>query len=175
MTVPSAVRIPIQRRLWEVADAVAWESLPVASKTQYYEGWARDPNVGGVLERHMDRRRVRVYLKDTIMKTYGQSRLSDASRPFCGLDIDVNTHVAEVFERPHGRRLSDGRVICWGRAEDWKGVLMAIHERSFRHPYKPFGVILMCAKGKYQQQGNRAIVEDAANKLGIGRLVWLDV
>ena len=109
------------------------------------------------------------------MKTYGQSRLSDASRPFLVLDIDVTTHIAEVFDKPHGRRLSDGRVICWGRAEDWKNILMAIHERSFRYSYKPFGVILMYAEGKYHQQGNRVVVEDAANKLGIGRLVWLDV
>lgn len=175
MTVPVSVRLPIRERLWAIADDLSWESLPVLSKTTYYEGWARDPDIGGVLERYMDRRRVRIYLKDTIMKTYGQTRLANASRPFRVLDIDSSVCVAEVYEKPHGRRLIDGRVVCWGRADDWKSILMAIHERTFAISYRPFAVVLMSATGKFHQDSNRAVVEDAANKLGVGRLVWLDV
>ena len=175
MTVPGGVRLPIRTRLWAIADDIAWESLPVLSKTTYYEAWTRDPDIGGVLERYMDRRRVRVYLKDTIMKNYGQSRLADPSRPLRVLDLGADANVAQIYEKPHGRRLVDGRVICWGRADDWKDVLMAMHERSFPDSHEPFGVVLMSATGKFHQQDTRFVVEDAANKLGIGRLVWLDV
>ena len=175
MTVPGGVRVPIRKRLWAIADDIAWQSLPVPSKTTYYESWTRDPEIGGVLERYMDRRRVRVYLKDTIMKNYGQSRLADPSRPCRVLDLGTDVHMVETYEKPHGRRLADGRVICWGRADDWKNVLMAIHERSFPGSRDPFGVVFMSATGKYHQEDTRAIVADAASKLGIERVVWLDV
>ena len=109
------------------------------------------------------------------MKAYGQSRLADESRPFRVLDIGTNAQVIETYEKPHGRRLADGRVVCWGRADDWKNVLMAVHERSFPGFRKPFAVVLMLAMGKFNQEDSRAVVVDAANKLGVERLVWLDV
>jgi hypothetical protein len=43
--------------------------------------------------------------------------------------IDREAEIAEVWERPHGRRLKDGRVVVWGSADDWKLILTAVHER----------------------------------------------
>ncbi len=81
----------------------------------------------------------------------------------------------EVYEKPHGQRLADGRVICWGKAEDWKAILMALHERTYsRRGIKPFGVVLSQASGRFQDSHTRSLVEDAARKIGIEKVVWLD-
>jgi hypothetical protein len=127
------------------------------------------------LARYIDRGQVRVYLKDTLLKDYGRERLADESRPFRVLDIAATTEVAEAYIKPHGRRLRDGRVISWGRADDWKSVLMAVHERAYaREDSRPFAAVLVQSGGRFHEPHVRAPIEDAASKLGIERLVWLD-
>ena len=175
MSVPSGVRLTIRQRLWAIANGISWQSLPANVKTAYYEGWVRDVDVGGTLVRYMEPGRIRVYLKDTIMRDYGQSRLADHSRVFRVLRIPKDAAVGQTYVKPHGRRLADGRVICWGRADDWKNVLMAVHERSSEGDYNPFAAALAFSMGKYYQAEVRAMVFDAATKLGIEKLVWLDV
>src|SRR5207253_501472 len=100
-------------------------------KSSWYEAWTKDQDIGGRLSRYMDQRRIRVYIKDTIMKGYVRSRQSDPALPFRALGIDEHIVVTESFERPHGRRLEDGRVIVWGSAEEWKLLVTALHERSY--------------------------------------------
>ena len=174
MRLPDAVRLSIRKRLWAIAEEISWERLSVSEKTLCYEGWARDPDIGGVLERYMDLRRVHVYLKDTIMKEYGRSRLADASTAFRVLGVSADVAVIETYQKPHGRTLADGRVICWGRAEDWKGILMAVHERAFVDSRDPHAAVLMSSIGKFHNEEDRAVVVNAANKLDITKLIWLD-
>jgi len=127
-----------------------------------------------MLSRYMDQRRVRVYIKDTIMKGYIRARQASSAQPLAALGIDHQALMAEAWERPHGRRLTDGRVIAWGSAEDWKLVLMALHERAWGCVgAMPFGAVLMCAVGRYTEPDVRAMVHDAANKLNVNRVVWL--
>jgi hypothetical protein len=83
--------------------------------------------------------------------------------------------VVETYEKPHGQRLADGRVICWGRVDAWKTILLALHERTFSHRgTRPFGAVLSQASGRFNEPHTRALVEDAAGKLGVERVVWLD-
>lgn len=176
MTIPAHVRTEVRKRLWDIADDLGWASLPASTKARYYEHWTRDPSIGGILSRYIDRGQVRVYLKDTLLKGYARSRLADASRPFRILDIPDTARIVEEYIKPHGRRLDDGRIVCWGRADDWKLVLMAVYERAYSAKgARPFGVVLMMPVGRLYEVQVREMVEDAAGKLGIERLVWLDV
>jgi hypothetical protein len=174
MTIPSATRTSLKQRLWDTADKLGWNNLSQADKARYYEVWTKDAEIGGVISRYMDGGQVRVYIKDTLLKDYGRVRLADPVRPLRALGIDGQAADAERYIKPHGRRLEDGRVLCWGRADDWKAVLMAVHERAFASKGKPFAVVLMSSCGRYHDAHGRAVVEDAAKKLGIERIVWLD-
>jgi len=123
----------------------------------------------------MDKGRVRVYLKDSVLKPFASAQLSDASRPLRALRIDCGEPVATVLEKPHGRIFADGRVVCWGRADEWKHVLMALHERTFgQSGLRPYGAVLLAAAGKFHTIPMRTLIEDAAKRLGIGSVVWLD-
>lgn len=133
-----------------LADEIGWINLSPGTKSRFYQNWTRDPKIGGLLARVMNKEQVRVYLKDTIMKDYVRDRLADSSRPRNALGIDQNVKVLETYIKPHGQRLSDNRVICWGRADDWKAVLMALHERSYLGPVvRPYGAVLSQASGRY--------------------------
>ena len=109
-----------------------------------------------------------------VLKDYTRAAGADPSRPLRPLKISQDAPGAQTYIKPHGRRLADGRVICWGRASDWKLVLMAMHERaSNARNAVPFAAILANATGKFAEPGVRRMVEDAATKLTVQKLLWL--
>jgi hypothetical protein len=171
--IPGDVRWELRRKLWAEAERLNWQNLMWHEKSPMYEQWTRDPAVGGRLSHYMDQRQIRVYIKDTIMKGYIRNRQSSASIPFDLLGISHGEPVSESWERPHGKRLADGRVIVWGNAEDWKLVVTAVHERAYGIAGATlFAAVLLSALGKFHQQSVRQMVEDAAIKLGVERVVW---
>jgi hypothetical protein len=173
MSVPDNIRDQLTQKLWASADAIDWLALGPAEKSQHYDNWTHDTEVGGVLSRFMDIRQVRVYIKDSLLKKFPQVRQADATKPFQLLSISATTQITKIFIRPHGRQLCDGRIVSWGRAADWKAVLLATHERSFRiKGARPYAVVLLKSAGKYGTDEARAVVMDAAAKLGIERLIW---
>jgi hypothetical protein len=127
-----------------------------------------------VLARYIDTRRVRVYIKDTLLKDYVRRRSSDASLPFRALGINSDASAVEEYIKPHGRRLSDGRIVCWGRSDDWKAVVVAVYERAYqRLGHRAYGAVLFDAVGRYGQDDVRAMVENAASRLGVERVAWV--
>jgi len=172
MSVPEFVRRQIRQQLWAIANDLGWMSLTTTDKKRRYEEWTHDSRIGGVLSRYIDKGQVRVYLKDTIMKEFTRTASANPARPFLLLKLPEDTPVSRAYIKPHGRRLADGRIIAWGRASDWKLVLMALHERANGHSAKPFAAVLMNASGKFAEPDTRAMIEDAAKKLNIEKLLW---
>jgi hypothetical protein len=173
VTVPDEVRDRLKAELWKAADEIDWLWLSPAEKTQRYENWAQDTQVGGILARYMDVRQIRQYIKDTLLKKYPQARHADAIKPLRLLELDPTANFVRSFIRPHGRQLRDGRIVCWGRAADWKSVLMAAHERAFQAKNAmPYGVVLLQSSAKFGTTEARGVVANAAEKLGIQKLIW---
>jgi hypothetical protein len=173
VTVPDEIRDRLKAELWHVADEIDWLLLGPVEKTQRYENWAQDPKFGGVLSRYMDVRHIRQYIKDTLLKKYPQSRHADSIKPMRLLELDPAAPFIKSFIRPHGRQLSDGRTVSWGRAADWKSVLLATHERAFQIKNAiPYGIVLLQASRKFGTSESRAVVIDAASKLGLKKVVW---
>lgn len=181
MRIPASVRGGLREALWALADQLDWARLTWHEKAAQYEAWTRDPDVGGLLANYMDQRQIRVYIKDTIMKGYVRSRLADPQPVMRALglsatrDAGPSLDTVEEYERPHGRRLGDGRVIVWSKAKDWKAVLMVAHERAYvAEEARPYAAVLFSAGGQFAEVSFRLMVQDAADKLGIERLVWLE-
>jgi len=173
MSLPDEVRDQLRERMWQIADQINWLALGPTEKTQYYENWTKDAQVGGVLQRFMPFGQVRVYIKDSLLKDYPRARRADQEKPFRMLGLDGAVQFTTAFIKPHGRRLSDGRIVCWGRAADWKMILMAVFERSFNTPdATPYAAVLTESGGKFADAAMREVVAEAAKRLGIERLVW---
>jgi hypothetical protein len=175
MKIPEHVRAQVRELLWERAAAVGWSALADIERSRFYEQWTRDIAVGGVLAHYMDARRVRVYLKDSLMKPYERARLLGTERKILVFLMGAEApSVVERYIKPNGVRFEDGRIVCWGRSRDWKLVLMALYERaasSFsRHA---FGLVLL-ENGSTADEGTRHLVRDASARLGVERVVWLE-
>jgi hypothetical protein len=167
---PIAVKRQIQEHLWSKADGLDWPSLTVIEKTKQYGVWVNDAEIGGVLAAYMDARRVRIYIKDTLMKPYARARDADSTSVLSALGLAADTGILDRYERPHGLLLDQNRVISWGKADDWKLVLMATHERAFHLNGEPLAAVLT----RFITAASRAVIEDAAHKLGISALGWHD-
>ncbi len=173
MNLPDRIRDQLRERMWRIADEIDWLALGSTEKTQHYENWTKDPEVGGVLQRYMAVGQVRVYIKDSILKDYPRARRADQDKPFRMLGLEAKVEVKRVFIKPHGRLLADGRIVCWGRAADWKAILLAVFERSFTiRDAKPYAAILSESAGKYSETTARAVVVEAAKRLKIEKLIW---
>jgi len=173
MSVPASVRNEIKERLWAEADRLRWSSLPATDKTRYYSVWTETESIGGRLGHYMDPRKVRVYIKDTLLKSYTREASANPSRVLRVLGVDDEIQKEWVYIKPHGCLLADGRQIAWSRAADWKGTLMALHERAHESG-EPYAVVLTEASPKFGMASQREVVESAASKIGIQQLVWLD-
>lgn len=174
MNVPPEVRKTMCDRVSDIATEIGWGSLAQSDRSAHYKAWIDDPQIGGVLTRYMPKDHIRTYIKETIMKRWARAGLASDARPLRALGIPENERPAAQYTRPHGCRLADGRIICWGRARDWKQVLMALHERTFtRAGAVAFGVVLLHSGGRFDQENIRSLVEDAARRLGAQKTVWL--
>lgn len=174
MTLPSRVREEIRARLWPIADEIGWAYLSPSAKAKYYENWTRDAEIGGVLTHYMDKGKIRVYLKDTVLKDYTRRSLADESRPLRVLGI-TEPAIAERFIKPHGLLLEDRRLIAWGKAEDWKLIFLAMFERAWLNGNcELFGGVLFYATGRFDDPSVRAMIETAASRLGVKHIVWLN-
>lgn len=174
MSIPIAIRDEVKAILWREADRLEWPSLSATAKAKYYTIWTETKSIGGRLSGFMDPRQVRVYIKDTLLKSYTRDRLSNQNDVFRILRLPPDIPFSSTYIKPHGRLLSDGRQIAWSRATEWKAVLMALHERAFWDGGSPYAAVLFEAGTKHMDKKSREIVESAAHKLGITKLVWID-
>lgn len=175
MRIPDDLRDRMRELLWSRADQLGWSALNDAERSRRYEQWSRDAEIGGTLAHYMDARKVRVYIKDSLLKPYERARLSGTEQQILGsLNIPTETLVKDRYIKPHGILFSDGRIVSWGNSRDWKLVLMAMFERAAtRSDYSAFGAVLI-ENGKTAEAATRSMVRDAAARLGIQRMEWID-
>ena len=177
MRIPEEIRDDIRAKLWAEADDLGWSTISDMDRARHYETWTRSAEIGVRLGHFMDPRKVRVYIKDSLLKPYERKRLSltedDVWRTLAMESRSLS--IVDSFIKPHGKLLDDGRVICWGKSRDWKLILFAAFERSKRNEGAlPFAVVLL-ESGKTIANAERELVRDAARRLSIERIEWMEV
>lgn len=175
MRIPDNVRDRLRELIWSRADEVGWSELSDGERARLYEQWTRDVRIGDELGHYMDPRKVRVYIKDSLLKPYVRARLSGTEQQILQrLGVPADNGVDQRYIKPHGIRFTDGRIISWGNSRDWKLVAMAMYERATLSPgASSFGMVLL-ENGKTAMAATRRIVREAATRLGIERLEWID-
>jgi hypothetical protein len=175
MRIPDDVRDRLRDLIWAKADNLGWSTLHDGERAKRYEQWSRDSEIGGTLAHYMDPRKVRVYIKDSLLKPYERVRLSSTENQILGLlGVPVESEVLQRYIKPHGIRFANGKIVSWGNSRDWKLVLMAMFERAASRPgSSAFGTVLL-ESGKTADGVTRKMIREAATRLGIERLEWLD-
>lgn len=175
MKLPDDVRDRLRDLIWERATTLGWSGLADTERSRHYEQWTRESAIGGTLAHYMDPRKVRVYIKDSLLKPYERARISRTEQDILAvLDIDRTLIVVHRYFKPHGTRFINGQIIAWGKSRDWKLILMAMYERTALDPSNSsFGAVLL-ESGNTADDGTRILVRGAATRLGIARVEWID-
>lgn len=175
MRIPDDVRDRIRDLIWERATDLGWSDLADPERSRHYEQWTRETAIGGTLAHYMDPRKVRVYIKDSLLKPYERARVSGTEQDIRGvLGVDPALEVVQRFIKPHGLRFVDGKIVAWGKSRDWKLILMAMYERTaLNQGTGAFGAVLL-ESGNTPDARTRELVRGAATRLGIARLEWID-
>lgn len=176
IAVPADIRNQIKQKIWDKADELDWAKLSDLDRAMWYENWSKDKDIGGALSHFMDTRKIRVYIKDSLLKAYLRSRIQD-DWPNVALALNLasgQTSYKRRFEKPHGVQLLDGKVISWGNSRDWKLILMSVFERSYRMDSSSAYGAVFIETGRTVSDGLREMIISAGEKLGIEKTTWID-
>ena len=173
--IPRKVANRVREIVWNEADHLRWETLTDQDRSRIYEDWMLDERIGVELSNYTDRASIRVYLKDTLIKTYMLERLQSFEHIRKHLTIDNDEVEKKSYIKPHGRLMKDGRIICWGPSSNWKSILFSVYERSYVEKNStPFAAVLLNPVGKWREPFHQKMVEDAGKRLGIYHISWMD-
>jgi hypothetical protein len=141
-SVPTHVRDTVIRRVYRDAQNDGWEHLSQQAKARWYDRWAADEHVGGILSGYVGPERVRTWLKDGPLKHYANARhgigpyarFADITGPtpqqiadaVLGPRWTVNDRsVATKPLRFHATRGDDGAAVAYGPARKFRDLLWA--------------------------------------------------
>jgi hypothetical protein len=175
MAVPKEIRDRIRQKIWEKADELDWSKMADLDRAAWYENWSKEKEVGGALAHFMDPRKVRVYIKDSLLKPYLRGRLEDgADKALLAVGLAKETSIIRSYDKPHGRLLLDGKVVCWGNSRDWKSIVISVFERAYRlESGTPYAAVLI-ETGKTTNDGVRGMIKDVGTKLQLSHVVWIE-
>lgn len=172
---PKNVRDRMIQHISSAADSLNWSQLSDQQRASWYENWAKDKEIGGVLAHYMDARKVRVYIKDSLLKPYMSQRLEKRAEhvlDMAGIVFDARIKVRS-FRKPQGLQLTDGTIICWGNARDWKTIIFAAFERSWGSLLVKKSVVVLLGSSVVDEVTKR-MAEEAATRLKVDKPIWSD-
>lgn len=169
----SDIKNTITNKVRKLADQHDWSHLSIDARTKLYEQWTNDPEIGGALAQVIDANRVRVYLKDTIIRNYARSQRPELVKLLHALSIpcgDIN----KKYSRPTGVLCEGSSLYTLTVAKEWKNALMSAFERANEEGGVRQNKLFIREHnaGRFVDASYRALIEGAARRLDIN-VVWL--
>lgn len=151
----------VVQALYEDAERLGWETLPLRDRSRTYSGWVDDKRVGGILTGYMTPEAARAWIKDGPMKEYARARrgagryarfgklagttAADVARVVLGDSARV-VPSSEGIKPFHCRaQASDNKkivFIAWGEARNYRNVLWAALRAAVTDGYEAHIVVM---------------------------------
>jgi hypothetical protein len=163
----------VTAKLYELADKAGWKHLTNPERAKFYERWTHEQSIGGVLTKVMPQARVRVFLKDTVMREYIRNR-NQSLRVLLGtMSVNVG-HEAKEFKNPQAILATDGHLYTLAAARDWKMALMTSYERSAELKEVRARTVFFTdhTSKRFTDASYRALIDGCGRRLGI-EVHWL--
>ncbi len=163
----------VTQKVRKLADQHDWSRLSIDAKTKLYEEWTNDPEIGGALARVMEANRVRVYLKDTVIRNYARAQRPELLKLLNALSISCED-VSKNYSRPTGVLCDTSSLYTLTMAKEWKIALMSAFERANEEGGVTQNKLFIREHnvGRFVDASYRALIEGAGRRLDID-IVWL--
>ncbi|MFC8501259.1 hypothetical protein ACFUC1_02795 [Pedococcus sp. NPDC057267] len=162
----------VVKALYAAADRLDWEHLPPSARTNQYDEWVTDTEIGGVLTKYMSVENARSWIKDGPMKEYGRARLGAGRYARFGsstgptprqlvahaLGNDAVTVDGSVGIKPfHCLATIDGATtyLAWDSAKNLRHLIWASIDYLADHPSNAACVIVLESMERPTTQAER--------------------
>jgi len=162
------VKREVERHVHQVADELDWPHLNIEQKKIHYEAWTNDEDIGGRLRQVIDPGKVRVYLKDTIMKRYFRNQRPCLPDFLRSLSVAYGS-ITQTFIKPEALLSSSHDLFTLTVAKEWKVAVMSAYERGFevKHLRRNVVFVLEHTSGRFVDQSYKDLINTAGAKLGV--------
>lgn len=173
MSSSDVIRI-VTERVHEIADKADWQHLTIPQRKKFYEEWTEDPQIGGLLSRVMEPHRIRVYLKDTVMKNYSRKQKPNLQNLLEGMSLEF-LEINKQFIKPEALLLDQTKLYTLTIAKEWKGAIMSAFERGYEIGSLEINTVFITdhTNGRFVDKYYRDLIDCAARKLGI-QVHWVN-
>lgn len=167
------IKDTVTHRVHEIADEVDWAHLAIPQRQKYYETWTADPEIGGMLRQVMEQTRVRVYLKDTVMKTYSRNKRPVLQALLTSMSIPCAC-ITKEFIKPQAVLCEGTSLYTLVAAKEWKIAIMSAFERGceVKKLNKNIVFIIEHTTGRFVDKEYRDLIDSAATRLDV-QVHWL--
>lgn len=167
------IKKSVAKKVHSIADKIDWSHLTIPERQKCYEEWTDDPEIGGTLSKIIEPRRVRVYLKDTIMKEYAKSKRPELRKLLASLSYSYNT-VSKEYVKPISLFCDGNKMYTIAVAKEWKIALLSAFERGYevKNIKENLLFVIDHTSGRFVDNSFRELIEDASNRLGI-KIIWV--
>jgi hypothetical protein len=172
-TMQARIKEDVTQLVHQRADQADWMHLNIPQRQKYYEEWTADPQIGGLLSQTMHPSHVRVYLKDTIMKTYSRNQRPDIRALLTNLSIPCAQVTRELI-KPQALLCGRTRLYTLAPAKDWKIAIMSAFERACEFGSIKENVVFITehTAGRFIDKKYRDMINAAARRLDV-TVHWL--
>ena len=162
------IKKSVTHRVHRMADEVDWSHLTIPERSKLYEFWTADPQVGGLLNEVMDPERVRVYLKDTIMKNYARSRRPEILPLLRSMSMPCDP-VLQEYIKPVAVLCDHRYLYTLTVAKEWKISIMSAYERGLDVGNLDRNIVFITehTTGRFVDRSYRNMIESAAERLEV--------
>ncbi len=167
------IKRKITKQVHKMADEADWLHLNIPERQRHYEAWTADPQIGGQLSQVMPANRVRVYLKDTVLKQYSKTRRTPIIQLLNTMGTECQ-RVTHKFQKPEAILCDGSRLFTLAAAKDWRNALTSAFERAYELDSKQENVLILTdhTAGRFVDLSYRKVIEDAATRLEVS-VIWL--
>ncbi|MEG3923331.1 hypothetical protein [Microcoleus sp. T3_D1] len=162
------IKKDVMRRVHKIADEADWRHLTINQRTLYYKNWTSNPEIGGRLSQIMELERVRVYLKDTVMKSYSRTQRLDIRTLIASMSLPCE-YVTQKFIKPQGLLCNGTDLYTLTVAKEWKTALLSAFERGYelKNLNRNTVFIIEHTTSRFVDQSYRDMIATAAERLTI--------
>lgn len=174
-----AIKAIVSARVHALADQLDWSHLTIEQRRQHYESWTADENIGGLLCKVIDSNRVRVWLKDTVMKSYLKTQRPCITDFLSRIGVPHGA-VLRSYMKPEAVLCEDSNLFVGGDlftltvAKEWRVGLLSAYERAAEITRLGQNKMYFIehTSGRFVDQSYRDLISAAGVRLGI-EVTWV--
>jgi len=173
LELPGNPRQDIIKRVRELADKADWYHLKIHERSALYAQWVNDPTIGGELAKTEGAERVRIFLKDTVIKQYMREKRPKLRYLLKQMSLDCR-YVTREFEKPVALLCDSKRLYTLALAKEWRVAILSAYERAHGVTGLVENLVFFTDHDvdRYTDRSYKALIESAAEKLDV-KVHWI--